>query len=77
MDGDQVCYDKFVDLNPDVLLPIELDLKSDQSMLPLEGVGAVGESNSLVVSPIETFKVLEFSPPWTEVVRKGKTRGKS
>jgi hypothetical protein len=72
----QSCYDNFVDHNPDIMLCAVLEFDSDQNMLPLKGAECDMIDDNLVASPEETFKVSVASPPWTEVVRRGKPRGK-
>jgi hypothetical protein len=72
----QACYENLIDHNPDVMLPAELNFDSDQAVFPLEGIESGTIDDNPVVSPKETFKVLTISPPWTEVVRRGKNRGK-
>jgi hypothetical protein len=72
---DQSCYDNFVDHNPDIMMYVVLEFNSDQNMLPLKGVECDMIDDNLVASPEETFKVSAASPPWTEVVRRGKPRG--
>jgi hypothetical protein len=65
-------YDQFVGENPDIVLPSNLDV----DMVSVESVqeSTLHRESS---TPTETFKVSDLSTPWTEVVRKGKSRNKS
>jgi hypothetical protein len=69
---DQKNYDNFIEENPDILLPINLDLESIQKYDLNNDV-----DNGLQNTAEPSLKDDVSSPLWYEVVRKGKTRSKS
>jgi hypothetical protein len=69
---DQKSFDRFVEENPETLLPNELDLESDLGVTNMVDV-----NDKEFDSPIPSFKDEESPPLWTEVVRKGKMKSKS
>jgi hypothetical protein len=75
IDRENLCYKMFVESHPEVMLPASLD---DHVVEPV--LVDNQESDSLNVNihtPELSFKEAAASPPWTEVVRRGKTRSKS
>jgi hypothetical protein len=69
---DRKNYDNFIEENPDILLPINLDLESIQKYDPNNDV-----DNGLQNTAEPSLKDDVSSPLWYEVVRKGKARSKS
>jgi hypothetical protein len=75
MADNQRDFEKFVDLNPDILLPVDLEISDSQKLVPIDGVVVTEHLKLNEASPVETVKASN-SPPWSEVVRRGKQRPK-
>jgi hypothetical protein len=69
---DRQSFDRFVEENPETLLPTKLDLESDLGFANKEGENAKNCN-----SHVPSVKDDESPPLWTEVVRKGKTKSRS
>jgi hypothetical protein len=75
MADDQRDFEKFVDLNPDILLPVDLGIPDCQKLVPIDGAVVTKHLKLNEASPIGTVKTSN-SPLWSEVVRRGKQRSK-
>jgi hypothetical protein len=60
--ADQTGYENFVELNPDIMLPVDLDSNCAQSLNLLEGDEADCRVYNLITSPDETIKFQEYLP---------------
>jgi hypothetical protein len=70
MEKEKQCHDKFVEDNPEVNLPMNLDFVCSHSE------ELVREDNTRETTPEASLKEEHSSPLWTEVVRRGRTRTK-
>jgi hypothetical protein len=61
--NEHACYENFVELNPDILLPTDLEISSVQNLDPVNGVEAGENVDNCNASPDETFKASVISPP--------------
>jgi hypothetical protein len=77
--------DKFINFalqNPDVLLPVNLDVELNVEGSTLDGLFPVSQSSMLntqtdMQSPVEPLEDSTTSPMWTEVVRRGESKTRS
>jgi hypothetical protein len=70
----QNCYEQFITQNPEVLLPTDLDVSDVHVSRHVHGTEIGKDEIRISGTPIEVVKVIDNSPPWTEVVRRGKSR---
>jgi (p)ppGpp synthase/HD superfamily hydrolase len=75
MADDQRDFEKFVDLNLDILLHVDLEIPDSQKLVPIDGAVVTEHLKLNEASPVEIVKASN-SPPWSEVVRRGKQRSK-
>jgi hypothetical protein len=60
--------------HPEVILPVNLDVQCDCPEVIDSQRSVDMDENS--ITPMHSLKESKSSPPWTEVVRGGKTRSK-
>jgi hypothetical protein len=70
---DREQYAQFVDANPEILLPHNIESDFEMSRLP-DNMVPIPE---MISTPRGSIKEPDTSAPWTEVVKKGRRRNKA